>query len=174
MKPWILWPAFVGFIALTSLSGATWLIVSAHSDECFAVEPDYYAKAVRWDDTARQARENARLGWTISLDQRDRQLFATVRRSDGSPITAAEVRAVAFAHVRAAERCDLRFVPSSLHNLGGMGVPPVPTPSTTYKASFVPQHAGLWRFRFEVLAENQRFTAEIDQTMLAAGAEHAP
>ena len=40
----------------------------ATSDASFAVEPDYYQKALHWDATVAQRRENARLAWSAKIE----------------------------------------------------------------------------------------------------------
>ena len=50
----ILWPLGVVGMLGVSLSVCAFTVVAATSDKSFAVEDDYYAKAVAWDDTAAQ------------------------------------------------------------------------------------------------------------------------
>lgn len=148
MRASVVWPSFVLGIALTSLSGATWLVYAAHSDPSFAVEPDYYAKAVRWDDIAHQAQENKRLGWTITMPECSLRR-ASIRLSDGKDqaLIGATVTAVAFANARANERLTLEFVDE------GDG---------RYSAPLTPERGGLWRFRFNVVLGGDTVTSEFD------------
>lgn len=131
-----------------SLSGAAWLVYAAHSDPSFAVEPDYYAKAVRWDDTAQQAQENKRLGWRVEMAAATpERVSVRVLDQDQRPLESADVAAVAFASVRSAERFDLRFV----HD--GEGV---------YSAPLHREHGGLWRFRVTVARGGSTATSDFD------------
>jgi len=142
------WPMFILGIALMSLSGATWLVYAAHSDPSFAVEPDYYSKAVRWDETAHQAQENKRLGWQVSIARMTAESVSVrVLDKDNNPIDDADVVAVAFASVRSAERSELRFV----HEGDG-----------TYSAPLLRQHGGLWRFRLAATRGGDTVTSEFD------------
>lgn len=154
MRPSIIWPMFVAGIALTSLSGATWLVHSAHSDPSFAVEPDYYAKAVRWDEFARQHQQNERLGWRLGVQEvsGSRLTVRLVDREEHS-IESAAMSAVAFANARASERFDLDF------QAGHVG---------TYTASFSPSRGGSWHFRFNVKLGADLFTAEFDHALSEA------
>ena len=43
-----------------------WLYVAANDDRGIAIEPDYYQKAVAWDSSMAQARENRRSGWRVT------------------------------------------------------------------------------------------------------------
>ena len=91
------------------------LVYSALSDEHFAVEPDYYQKALDWDRAAEQNQRNAELRWTIALAvdpvviNGARTVRAAVLDAEGQPMTDATVVAVAFSHLRAADRRDLEF-----------------------------------------------------------------
>ncbi|MBL8745267.1 MAG: FixH family protein [Phycisphaerae bacterium] len=157
MRPSTRWPLFVLLIALTSLSGGAWLTYSALSDPSFAVEPDYYSKAVKWDERSRQSSENRRLGWVLTLSQ-ENPGRAVVRLADdrGGAIAGARISAVAFANARAAERTDLAFRDD------GAGV---------YSAEFRPARVGLWRFRFEAEHGADRFTSEFDLFIGAASGD---
>ena len=63
-----LWPTIIiGLLA----THATLMIITvfvASSDRSFAVEPDYYQKAVNWDDISRQRVANDELGWSLQWD----------------------------------------------------------------------------------------------------------
>jgi nitrogen fixation protein FixH len=151
MRACVVWPSFVLGIALTSLSGATWLVYAAHSDPSFAVEPDYYAKAVRWDEIARQNQENKRLGWMITMPERSRdRLVVHLSDAEGRSLVGAAVTAVAFANARAGERYQLDFVDE------GNG---------QYSAPLQTGRGGLWRFRFSVTHGGDIVTSEFDRSL---------
>ena len=57
------------------------MVYVATSDGSFAVEPDYYQKALHWDDARSAAAENAGLGWTVELDGRRQASAAGDRTS---------------------------------------------------------------------------------------------
>ncbi len=148
MKPHIIWPLFVGGIALTCLCGAAALIYAAHSDPTFAVEPDYYKRAVQWDETARQRRLDAALGWGIAIESQDRGgVIATLHDKSGSVIERATLVATAFANARASERQEVSFTP--------MG-------DGRYRAELTPGIAGSWRFQFVAQNGGDIFTADLD------------
>ncbi|MDP2359574.1 MAG: FixH family protein [bacterium] len=65
------WPwAVVALLVLMGTMMAV-LIKVAVDDPTHVVEPDYYQKAMRWDDTAALRDASARLGWQVRLDFRE-------------------------------------------------------------------------------------------------------
>lgn len=61
------WPLMIiGLLAL-NMTIVVATIVCATSDHSFAVEPDYYKKAVEWDRTARERDHAAELGWDVGV-----------------------------------------------------------------------------------------------------------
>lgn len=158
MKRGLGWP-----IAVTVILGATvavnvWVAVIANDDPSFAVEHDYYRKAVEWDSTMAQARENARLGWRIEprlgpIGRKDGSaLSVTLTDGSGAPIRDAKIDVTAFFNARADSvlRAELRDSGSS------------------YDTRLPIRHAGAWELRFEVRRGRDRFTntARIDAVAL--------
>lgn len=160
MRASIAWPLFILAIALTSLTGAAMLVYASHSDPSFAVEPDYYAKAAHWDEAARQAQQNKRLGWTITaLASPPDHVRIRVSDHAGKPIIGAAVSAVAFASVRASERFDLQFSGE------GDGI---------YRAPLNRERGGLWCFRFTVGHGGSNYTSAQDLAMSTPTSTEAP
>jgi len=158
MKRGIGWP-----IAVTAILGATvaaniWVAVIANDDPSFAVEHDYYRKAVQWDSTMMQARENERLGWRIEpkfgpVGARDGStLSVTLTDSTRAPIRDAKIDVTAFFNARA----DSVFH-AELRDSG-----------STYDAKLPIRHIGAWELRFDVHRGRERFTntARIDAVAL--------
>jgi nitrogen fixation protein FixH len=91
------WPTIV----LTVLGGyvAFGLIAArvASHDPNFAIEPDYYRKAVAWDSTLAQARRSAALGWRLTPtlgpigDGTAAPLAVDLRDSTGAVVAGARV-----------------------------------------------------------------------------------
>ena len=132
------WPAtIVGLLALQVLMCVVALYF-ALGDRHFAVEPDYYRQALRWDD--QQAA--ARLGWTVALTAgaptgafKERALAATVAAADGTPLAGATVGGLAFPHAAPAERQVL-----------GLAA----TAPGAYAGGCRTPRAGLWEFRLTI------------------------
>ncbi|MEM7167149.1 MAG: FixH family protein [Planctomycetota bacterium] len=67
MKKGWQWPIAIGaFLSLTAIADITTLYV-ASTHPTLAAEPDYYAKALRWDQEQRQRQDGARLGWQFDV-----------------------------------------------------------------------------------------------------------
>lgn len=83
----------------------------ALSDQSFAVEPDYYQKALAWDQVARRRQRSDVLGWRAAakLEVRGdaRVLVVSLSDRDGTLIDGAGVKATVFASVRASERFEI-------------------------------------------------------------------
>jgi nitrogen fixation protein FixH len=132
------------------VSGLVAMAVIASGDPAFAIEPDYYAKAVRWDDERAQQAVNAELGWQLeaSLAAADRARQPTplvVRIIDraGRPVARAKLTLEAFANARAAE-----LVKAELEEQA----------DGTYAAALPLRRAGLWELRFIARRDGERFT----------------
>lgn len=92
------WPILVAIVFLSNIALATWVIVTATSDPSFAVEDDYYGKALKWNDEIDQRGRNTALGWTVSVEGEPRieeggwcDLRLRVVDRDGAPIGGAQV-----------------------------------------------------------------------------------
>ena len=148
MKRGIGWP-----IAVTAILGATvganiWVAVIANDDPSFAIEHDYYRKAVQWDSVMAQARENERLGWRLQprltpIGAREGStLSVTLTDGSGAPIRDAKIDVTAFYNARADS-----VVRAELHGS-----------EASYDAKLPIHHAGAWELRFEVRRGRERFT----------------
>ncbi len=60
------WPIGVATILVLVVAANVWVAIIANRDPSFAIEPDYYAKAVAWDSSMAQARHNATLNWSLT------------------------------------------------------------------------------------------------------------
>lgn len=135
------------------MSIAAALVYFAHSDPAFAVVPDYYDKAMAWDETKRQEAASDALGWRALLiagpdsgPVQERDLTLTLVDEAGEPIEDAAVSVQAFHVARSREVVDLEF------RHGGMGVYTVRERLPKY---------GIWEFRIEVVRGEARFTRDL-------------
>lgn len=144
------WPMLVVGLLLAqfAISGTT--IYLAHSDPHFGVEPNYYEKAVRWDDTARQQESNRKLGWkavvTIAPDadaQGRRTVTVAIRDAGGQPVEQARIEVESFHHLNSSHRARWEMQESE----PGMyvGTPEMPA-------------AGVWELRFGATQAERKFT----------------
>ena len=144
------WGVFVGGLMAVVIGANLILIYFATTDPSFAVEEDYYQKALHWDDKRAQDRANAELGWTVELDVgRERaadgsvQVVVRLLDAEGQAVRGAGVDLEAFHNARAAwiHRVQLR------ENEEG-----------AYSAALPARRPGLWEFRLNVVRDEQRFT----------------
>jgi nitrogen fixation protein FixH len=155
MSRWIrkdrVWPAIViGVLALDVAVGIAMMRV-ADDDPTYAIEPDYYHKAITWDSTVAQAERNRALGWTLAPTLgargmgRPAALALQLRDRIGQPIDSAVVRveAMPVAHANAVVEVTL---PGA-----GQG---------SYGAPVTIAEPGLWEFRLMARRGEDRFTAD--------------
>lgn len=156
---WIIGPALVGLITVSTMIGAAALIYHAHADSSFAVEDDYYDKAVHWDASAAQKQRSAELGWRLNIDTSSNgSLRLTLVDGIGVPIEGATVTVEAFHNARSGDR--LRLTPVG----AGGGV---------YQQTAAFDRPGLWEFRVVAQRGADTFVA-VRQIVVAAQREAAP
>jgi nitrogen fixation protein FixH len=111
-RAWI-WPVSIATVLVTTMTFNIVLMMVARQDESFAIEPDYYAKAVAWDATMAQERRNAALGWsatsTLALagPATTGRLSIVLRDRFGASVTSAVVHVEAIPNAHATERIAL-------------------------------------------------------------------
>lgn len=57
------WPLAITAVLVGQMAFGIWMAHVANDDPHFAVEPNYYAKAINWDATMAQSRADKALGW---------------------------------------------------------------------------------------------------------------
>jgi hypothetical protein len=136
---WALVP--VGLL-LCMFAGLGTLAYIAIDDPSFALEPDYYTKAVHWDRSQAQLRENEALGFALEVRQpvvvaTDGQAPLELHLTDraGAPISGARLEVAAFPNAFASrvERLVLQE-----------------TAPGVYRANLTRGMAGLWELRCDV------------------------
>ena len=142
------WPVGLAALLVGSAGANIALVVITARDASFAVEPDYYAKALAWDETMAQEARNETLGWSLALrvEPTDERGWMTVsaRLADraGAPLEGARVAIEALHNARASRVLTATLEPSSLGYAGAM---PLSRP-------------GLWEFRARVTRGPDVFT----------------
>ncbi len=153
------WPVAVVAILTATVGLNIWVYRVANDDPSFAVEPDYYQKAVDWDSTLAQRRQNLVLGWHLSprLDAftpRDGALLrVTLTDAGGVPIRDATVRVAAFFNARANDIIDSTLARDS----------------AGYTVRLPVKYGGVWELQFDVHRGAQRFTATSRVEAVRAG-----
>jgi nitrogen fixation protein FixH len=148
MKRGAWWPIGIATILGATVAGNVWLAVVAGSDPSFSIEPNYYQKAIAWDSTMAQARENQRLGWRLEprlaavAPNGESRLDVMLVDSAGAPIRDATVRVAAFFNARASHVVQATLA----HD------------TTDYSARLPIAYAGEWELRFDVRRGREHFT----------------
>ena len=114
-RVWV-WPAAVVALLVFQVAVCGTVIFFSNSDPAFAVEPNYYRKAVAWDEHAARQRASKALGWTAALvvstvaDVRgEREVMLLLRDQDGAPLNTARASAECFHRARGRDRIELQF-----------------------------------------------------------------
>jgi nitrogen fixation protein FixH len=138
---WFWGSLVVGFLTLQVAIGVV-AIVLATGDESVAIVPDYYEKALKWDEQMEAERASAQLGWSHQLlvpslaDQRGRRtVMVRLFDAEGNPLSAAEGNLRVYHHARATDVQELR-----LESLGG----------GNYRAAAAMGQPGLWQVELEM------------------------
>ncbi|HKZ05559.1 MAG TPA: FixH family protein [Methylomirabilota bacterium] len=147
-----LWPLGLALALALSAGGNVAFMVLASRDASFAVEPDYYRKALEWDRTMAQASANRALGWMAAVDgpapaPGGRRLVVRLIDRDGGPVDGARMTVEARHGARAAE---------VVHGLlAGTG-------QGRYAAELPLGRVGLWELRLRAERGAQVFTQRLE------------
>jgi len=153
------WPIGIATVLAATVGANIWIAVVANDDPSFAIEQDYYKKAVAWDTTLARREASRRLGWHIepvlgAMTRDGVQLHVTLVDSTGAPIEGATVKVSAFYNARAGT-----LVNATLRS-----------GASEYTAQLPVHHAGQWELRFDVTRGTDRFVST--SRVEAAAAEH--
>lgn len=149
MKRGAWWPIGITAVLATTVAANLWVMRIATDDPSFAIEPDYYQKAITWDSTLAQARQDSVLGWRLTPQLQivagtgKTRISATLADSLGTPISGAVMKVAALPVARASE------VHEAMLAAAGAG---------EYEGQLDAQRQGRWELRFEVRAGSTRFT----------------
>jgi len=149
MKRGTWWPIGITVVLAVTVAANIWVAKIASDDPSFAIEQDYYRKAVTWDSTLAQASRNTHLGWRLTPElgpigaNGRRRVSAKLTDSTGAPISEATVRVSAIQIARANQVHE-----ATLAALG----------AGEYDAQIDGRLAGQWELRFDVRAGSAHFT----------------
>lgn len=149
MKRGMWWPIGITGVLAATVAANIWVMVIANDDPSFAIEPDYYRKALAWDTTLAETRHNAALGWRLTPAMgpiaSDGSALLTVRLTDstGSGLAGAAVHVAALHVARASDVHQVTLADSG----GG-----------EYAARLDARRPGQWELRFDATVGSRRFT----------------
>lgn len=146
-----IWPAAITLVLLGNVALGVTLIRVASADPHFAVEPDYYRRAVGWDTTQAQVRRSAALGWQVhptlapvAGDSTPLVILLTDR--DGAPLDSAHIEIVA------------RPVAHADRTVSGV---PTAYGAGRYTATMAIDRPGLWEVTVTVDRAGERLVAPL-------------
>jgi hypothetical protein len=150
MKPGSWWPPIIaGALAFHVISSLV-VVYVATSDPSYAVEDDYYQKAVAWDEKRAQDRLNQDLGWVLEFSVtppakpgEQPTLELTLLGADDEKLSGAEVSVEAFHFARGDD------VVRDVLTDAGDGI---------HRASLPMTRNGRWELRFTVDRGSDHFT----------------
>lgn len=144
------WPVAITAVLLAQVAFGVWMSRVAGSDPHFAVEPNYYARAINWDATMAQSRKDKALGWTAMATFEHGAtgpvtLRVALRERSGAPIAADSVTAQALAVAHAGTVDTLTFTKN------GEG----------YTAALPNASRGIWEFELRAVRGADVFTDKL-------------
>jgi len=148
-----MWPVMVVGLLGLNVAVVSVTLVLATRDPSFAVEPDYYDKAVAWDETARRREASRALGWIAAVEAPAeevapgrREIVLTLRDAAGAPVAGAQAGAVVFHNARAADREAVTLIE---------------TEPGVYRGRTRLRMAGRWIVALEVVRGGEVFVEEL-------------
>jgi len=146
-----LWPFVPALLLGAVLAGLGTMAAIAIRDPGFALEPDYYQKALAYDAEIEQRARNTELGWKVELGDirargRAAEIELALADAEGRPISGATVEFEAFAVARSSLRTTARA--------------PETTPGI-YRARVDGARGGLWEIRVDATLAGSRFTERL-------------
>jgi len=151
MKPGALWPWMIGGALVLHVFVMLGIVFFTASDSSYAVEEDYYQKAIDWDQKRAQDRSNEELGWVLEfevtppqtpVDQPTVEVF--LKDALGEPLANATVDLETFHNARSDHIIRTRLDASDEAGL--------------YTVAPAMRHNGLWELRFTVTRGEDTFT----------------
>jgi hypothetical protein len=153
LPPRLRWPVLIISALVIHVVVSLATVVIATSNPSYAVEENYYQKALAWDASRAQERHNLELAWQLDFEVApppaagsDPQLVVRLADRDGLPLDGARVAVAAFHNARADQ--IVRAEPAAT----GGGV---------YACPLAMRRAGRWELRFTVDCGGEHFTRTV-------------
>jgi nitrogen fixation protein FixH len=88
------WPLIIVALLAVPVVAGGYLAWMATHDPTFAIESDYYRKAVAWDQTMAQEQANAQLGWqtAVTATPQGQQVDVAVQLHDKAGLSVADAK----------------------------------------------------------------------------------
>ncbi|MCC6243618.1 MAG: FixH family protein [Gemmatimonadaceae bacterium] len=150
MKAGMGWPIGIAVVLGATVVANIVVMNIANGDAAFAIEPDYYKKAVAFDSTMATEQRSIALGWSavstlIAGDSVGRPvLTVTILDAQRQPVSGATVNVAAMANARANNILTARLVEAA------PGI---------YRHTLPAQFAGQWEVRVDAVRGNEHFVS---------------
>ncbi len=124
------------------------MLIKSSGSNAVAVEPDYYNKAVHWDEHLREQENSRALGWKLELGLVPEsagvaRLNVMLRDSAARPVEGAEVKVEAFHNALSDQRLELTLVGRD----------------SVYTSPLELARPGLWEFRLRASRGVELYTS---------------
>lgn len=167
MKPGMAWPIGIAAILGTSVVGNLIMMRVANNDPAFAVEDNYYQRAVDFDTTMHQQARSDALGWSAviainAVHAGDGVLRVQLLDRNAQPVVADSIVAVAFYNARANDRSRFTLLPDRSDSVG------------VYRHAITVANAGQWEVQVDAWRGRERFVATTRVEVAADNAVRAP
>lgn len=154
-----LWPWVPAALLTCMLAGLGTMAAIAMRDPGFALERDYYQKAVAYDGVIAQRAVNARLGWNVDADvgraSSPEGTLLVIRLTDAAgPVRGAHVSVEALRNAAAAVVLEAELAERS---------------PGKYACRLPMRHGGLWEVRVTAKRGSDRFTS-VERTIVSEAA----
>lgn len=158
MKRGMGWPIGIFVVLGLTVAANIWVMRVANDDPSFAIEPDYYQRAVRFDSTMATERQSAALGWTassslVTVNANGATVTVTLRDAQQQPIVGATVRVAALANARANTILSANLTESA---------------PGQYSAPLAAQRPGQWEVRVDATRGTDHFVASTRTDLASA------
>ena len=151
MKKGAVWPYLLAGALALHVVVSLIVVFIATSDPSYAVEEDYYQKALAWDERRAQDRTNESLGWLFEFQVTPPEkpgdlpvLEVTARDAQGEPLSGAGVTVEAFHNTRGDNILRAELAQAS--------------ESGIYRTELPMERNGRWELRFTVDHDDRHFT----------------
>lgn len=151
MKPGALWPWVIGGALVLHVVVSLGVVFFAASDASYAIEEDYYDKAINWDKKRAQDQLNDELDWSLAfavappaVPGERPKLDVRLADANGESLTGATIALETFHKASSGDIIRIAIPPSEEAGL--------------YTASPEMRRNGLWELRFTVDHGGDHFT----------------
>ncbi len=161
MKKFFPWPGMVVVFILGNIAVCAVTVSLAMRAGDRGVEPEYYNKAIHWDQAVAAQEASDKLGWRIVFTHQPavgQPVRVRVVDLNGAEVPDAKISLETFHHATASKRFDLTLTRDAAS-------------ADEVAPDFAPDREGLWEFRWKV--ESPAGTFEHEQAVVVLSGSHA-